>query len=61
MVIFEKKVKTNSDQNTPNCTVLKKNIGGARRRTPLPNPGDAPVSYVKSRKNWNNHEILELS
>ena len=27
MVIFEKKVKTKSDQNTPNCTVLKKISG----------------------------------
>ena len=38
MVIFEKKIKTISDQNKPynalNCTVLKKNFGGACPRTP---------------------------
>ena len=46
MVIFEKKIKTKSDQNTrvyfdqiaqicPNCTVLKKFLWGACPRTPL--------------------------
>ena len=39
MVIFEKKIKTKSDQNTPsnapNCTVLKNFLGGACPRTPL--------------------------
>ena len=80
MVIFKKYLKTKSDQNVhqnaPNCTILKKILGGACPRTPLakhmaspcaacrfvtckftnlkkilgpplPNPGDAPVSYHK--------------
>ena len=56
MVIFEKKIKTKSDENTPNCTALK-----ISRRCMTPHLSSNAHSFAMSLRDMQIRKFLNLN